>query len=124
MGRALSTVGVDMKTEVSRVAASGAKKLRLRGVGGQAADERHMADTLRTARLTVDTGMTANGVGHGAAELNGRPDAAREKPETPMQIQMLLIYDQSTAPPAKLLSSAFWRRSTPDCILRRLSVAG
>jgi len=44
-----------------------------------------------------------------------------ERPETPMQIQMLLIYDQSTAPQAESPSSASSKRSTRDCTLRRPS---
>ena len=47
-----------------------------------------------------------------------------ERPETPMQIQMLLIYDQSTAPAARSPSSASSRSSTRDCILRRRSGDG
>ena len=47
-----------------------------------------------------------------------------EKPETPMQIQMLLIYDPSTAPTAESRSSAFLARSMPGCISRRPSVGG
>ncbi len=48
-----------------------------------------------------------------------------EKPETPMQIQMLLIYDQSTAPDGRgHLQTHPRTRSTPGCILRRRSGGG
>ena len=47
-----------------------------------------------------------------------------EKPETPMQIQMLLIYDQSTAPDGKVTFKRILERSMPGCISRRRSVGG
>ena len=42
-----------------------------------------------------------------------------ERPETPMQIQMLLIYDPSTAPGGRVTFKGILEGSRPGCISRR-----
>ena len=66
---------------------------------------------------------TTAGNGYDMEQLSWTDDMMlrAEKPETPMQIQMLLIYDQSTAPDGKVISSTTC--VTSHCLSRGTGVS-